>query len=310
MLSSIKEVRQDLKRNKMNTRFKQYKSTTPRKSESAPSNTPKGARSAPIPELTQEEATKLDIMLEALISLRGKKYSELSLDEKRLVEMFCVRSQVDHRGASIPKNPTDDFEIFTVIKASAYAHKFAVYSLQEYFPMPNFQDFHIYEDERMNIDDLYGEPYEYSGHPFLDALRSWPKKYLPVRASKGKSRLFALWCGRTQKNLEEYNFKERLSVTPNEALYQNPLLPEEDMPIEVKEKEPEVPPIILAWNLLQENGMTKPSAAAIYDIFVADKEAFKNKYGQYLNIDPEFEGYVNKIPRDTDDYAKCVDKYS
>lgn len=299
------------KENKM--RELRFKKHVKRPTETKVSNTPKNARTAPIPQVTPEEVDKLDIMLEALFLCNGKLYSELTLNEKRLVEMFCKRGEVNSLGATPPKNTTDDYEIFTVLKFSAYAHKFAVHSLNEYFACPTFKDFHVYEDERMNIDDLYGAPYLYSGHPMLDALKSWPKNYLPIRASKGKANLWAIYPGGSgkgsQSDFASYAFKERLSITPDEPLYQNPLLPRVAPVSTVAEESKTTHSIITQWNILQDADMTLPSAAAIYDLFVADPEAFETKYGEKLELNPEFVKWVEKISRDTDGYREAVDKF-
>ncbi|WYX90443.1 hypothetical protein PTQ24_000168 [Salmonella phage KKP_3822] len=187
------------------------------------------AKILPFPELTQEEKDKLAFMFDTLLGLNGRLYSTLSLNEKRLVEFFGKRYQVTSKGNALKEGEKP----YTVIKISAYAHRFLIRALEtEYFTLPSFSAFHIFEDERMNIDDLYGDTYKYSGSPFHDALRSYPNCYLPIRASQGKASVFAVYSGSKASDLETYIYKERRSAIPEEARYENPILPTK----EVKEK--------------------------------------------------------------------------
>ena len=250
--------------------------TKPKENNSVPN-----ARVLPFPELTQEEKDKLAFMFDALIGLSGRLYSTLSINEKRLVEMFCKRCQVTSKGNAHKEGE----KAFTVLKISAYAHRFLVYGLQmEYFTIPPFKSFHIFEDERMNIDDLYGDTYKYSGSPFHDALRSYPTSYLPIRASQGKASIFAVYSGSKASDLETYIFKERKSVLPDEALYNNPLLPEKE-----PEKIDVTPPIpsdsqYLIYEkqvkLSLEIGLVTPLAAAF--INRSDTEAYQKAYQELL----------------------------
>lgn len=275
--------------------------TKPKENNSVPN-----AKVLPFPELTQEEKDKLAFMFDALIGLSGRLYSTLSLNEKRLVEMFCKRYQVTSKGNAHKEGE----KAFTVLKISAYAHRFLVYGLQmEYFTIPPFKSFHIFEDERMNIDDLYGDTYKYSGSPFHDALRSYPTNYLPVRASQGKASIFAIYSGSKASDLETYIFKERKSVLPDEALYNNPLL---------LEKEPEKvdvnPPIpsdsqYLIYEkqvkLSLEIGLVTPLAAAFINRYLEIPDEFHTRYNTNIQITDELIALAKDTPTDTEAYQKA-----
>lgn len=275
--------------------------TKPKENNSVPN-----ARVLPFPELSQEEKDKLAFMFDALIGLSGRLYSTLSLNEKRLVEMFCKRYQVTSKGNAHKEGE----KAFTVLKISAYAHRFLVYGLQmEYFTIPPFKSFHIFEDERMNIDDLYGDTYKYSGSPFHDALRSYPTNYLPVRASQGKASIFAIYSGSKASDLETYIFKERKSVLPDEALYNNPLLPEKE-----PEKVDVNPPIpsdsqYLIYEkqvkLSLEIGLVTPLAAAFINRYIEIPEEFHQRYNTNIQITDELIALAKDTPTDTEAYQKA-----
>ncbi|AAS77065.1 33.8 kDa early protein [Escherichia phage T5] len=264
------------------------------------------AKVLPFPELSQEEKDKLAFMFDALLGLNGRLYSSLNINEKRLVEMFCKRYQVTSKGNSYKEGE----KAFTVLKISAYAHRFLVYGLQmEYFTIPSFSSFHIFEDERMNIDDLYGDTYKYSGSPFHDALRSYPTNYLPVRASQGKASIFAVYSGSKASDLETYIFKERKSVLPDEALYNNPLLPEKE-----PEKVDVTPPIpsdsqYLIYEkqvkLSLEIGLVTPLAAAFINRYLEIPEEFHQRYSTNVQITDELIALAKDTPTDTEAYQKA-----
>lgn len=275
--------------------------TKPKENNSVPN-----AKVLPFPELTQEEKDKLAFMFDALIGLSGRLYSTLSINEKRLVEMFCKRYQVTSKGNAHKEGE----KAFTVLKISAYAHRFLVYGLQmEYFTIPPFKSFHIFEDERMNIDDLYGDTYKYSGSPFHDALRSYPTSYLPVRASQGKASIFAVYSGSKASDLETYIFKERKSVLPDEALYNNPLLPEKE-----PEKIDVTPPIpsdsqYLIYEkqvkLSLEIGLVTPLAAAFINRYLEIPNEFHTRYNTNIQITDELIALAKDTPTDTEAYQKA-----
>lgn len=264
------------------------------------------AKILPFPELTQEEKDKLAFMFDALIGLSGRLYSTLSINEKRLVEMFCKRYQVTSKGNSYKEGE----KAFTVLKISAYAHRFLVYGLQmEYFTIPPFKSFHIFEDERMNIDDLYGDTYKYSGSPFHDALRSYPTSYLPVRASQGKASIFAVYSGSKASDLETYIFKERKSAIPDEALYNNPLLPEKE-----PEKIDVTPPIpsesqYLIYEkqvkLSLDIGLVTPLAAAFINRYLEIPDEFHTRYNTNIQITDELIAIAKDTPTNTEAYQKA-----
>ncbi|UIS74079.1 hypothetical protein [Escherichia phage EC104] len=275
--------------------------TKPKENNSVPN-----AKVLPFPELTPEEKDKLAFMFDALIGLSGRLYSTLSINEKRLVEMFCKRYQVTSKGNAHKEGE----KAFTVLKISAYAHRFLVYGLQmEYFTIPPFKSFHIFENERMNIDDLYGDTYKYSGSPFHDALRSYPTSYLPVRASQGKASIFAVYSGSKASDLETYIFKERKSVLPDEALYNNPLLPEKE-----PEKIDVTPPIpsdsqYLIYEkqvkLSLEIGLVTPLAAAFINRYLEIPNEFHTRYNTNIQITDELIALAKDTPTDTEAYQKA-----
>lgn len=269
-------------------------------------NSVPNAKVLPFPELTQEEKDKLAFMFDALIGLSGRLYSTLSLNEKRLVEMFCKRYPVTSKGNAHKEGE----KAFTVLKISAYAHRFLVYGLQmEYFTIPPFKSFHIFEDERMNIDDLYGDTYKYSGSPFHDALRSYPTNYLPVRASQGKASIFAVYSGSKASDLETYIFKERKSVLPDEALYNNPLLPEkEPEKTDVTPPTPSDSPYLkfenhVGWVL--EMGVASPLAAAFINRYLEIPNEFHTRYNTNIQITDELIAIAKGTPTDTKAYQEA-----
>ncbi|WJN63545.1 hypothetical protein [Escherichia phage SUT_E520] len=275
--------------------------TKPKKNNSVPD-----AKVLPFPELTQEEKDKLAFMFDALIGLSGRLYSTLSINEKRLVEMFCKRYQVTSKGNAHKEGE----KAFTVLKISAYAHRFLVYGLQmEYFTIPPFKSFHIFEDERMNIDDLYGDTYKYSGSPFHDALRSYPTSYLPVRASQGKASIFAVYSGSKASDLETYIFKERKSVLPDEALYNNPLLPEkEPEKIDVTPPTPSDSQYLIyekQVKLSLEIGLVTPLAAAFINRYLEIPNEFHTRYNTNIQITDELIALAKDTPTDTEAYQKA-----
>lgn len=185
-------------------------------------NTFKGSVIKPFPELPENLQRKLGTMFECLLDLSGRTYSSLSLDEKRLVEYFCKRSEVTEKGNSSKGSGR------TVLKIGAYQHRFLIRALKcEYFAQPNFDSFHIFEDERMDFTELYGDRFEYTGSPMHDGLVSYPNRYLPVRASDGKAVVMAVYSGRSPSDLGLYVYRERRSINFEEPRYQNPLLPQE-----------------------------------------------------------------------------------
>lgn len=275
--------------------------TKPKENNSVPD-----AKVLPFPELTQEEKDKLAFMFDALIGLSGRLYSTLSINEKRLVEMFCKRYQVTSKGNAHKEGE----KAFTVLKISAYAHRFLVYGLQmEYFTIPPFKSFHIFEDERMNIDDLYGDTYKYSGSPFHDALRSYPTSYLPVRASQGKASIFAVYSGSKASDLETYIFKERKSVLPDEALYNNPLLPEkEPEKIDVTPSTPSESQYLIyekQVKLSLEIGLVTPLAAAFINRYLEIPNEFHTRYNTNIQITDELIALAKDTPTDTEAYQKA-----
>lgn len=253
-----------------NEKFRQNAGKAPAKI----ANTPKSSAIKEFPELTQEQSDKLEMLFSALIPLHKRKYSTLSLNEKRIVEFFCKRYKITKSG----KPANDGEEVFTVLKLSAYAHKFLIRGTgMKYFSMPGFLGFHIYEDVRMNIDELYGDPFEYTGSPFHDALNSFPNNYLPIRASNGKSKIFAVYSSRKVSEVESYVFRERISVVPDEALYNNPLLPEDVTPKPVRQPK-SVNKRDSNIRLVKEYGMMTPVVAALVTKYLESPEDFYDKY--------------------------------
>ncbi|QYC50609.1 hypothetical protein [Salmonella phage JNwz02] len=263
------------------------------------------AKILPFPELTQEEKDKLAFMFDTLLGLNGRLYSTLSLNEKRLVEFFGKRYQVTSKGNALKEGEKP----YTVIKISAYAHRFLIRALEtEYFTLPSFSAFHIFEDERMNIDDLYGDRYQYSGSPFHDALRSYPNCYLPIRASQGKASVFAVYSGSKASDLETYIYKERRSAIPEEARYENPILPAK----EVKETktsttQTESPYLKfekqVGWVL--EMGIASPLAAAFINRYLEIPDEFHTRYNTNIQITDELIAIAKDTPTNTEAYQKA-----
>ncbi|AYN56102.1 hypothetical protein STG2_138 [Salmonella phage STG2] len=263
------------------------------------------AKILPFPELTQEEKDKLAFMFDTLLGLNGRLYSSLSLNEKRLVEFFGKRYQVTSKGNALKEGEKP----YTVIKISAYAHRFLIRALEtEYFTLPSFSAFHIFEDERMNIDDLYGDRYQYSGSPFHDALRSYPNCYLPIRASQGKASVFAVYSGSKASDLETYIYKERRSAIPEEARYENPILPTK----EVKEtktstSQTESPYLKfekqVGWVL--EMGIASPLAAAFINRYLEIPDEFHTRYSTNIQITDELIAIAKDTPTNTEAYQKA-----
>lgn len=251
-------------------------------------NTVRNGRVQGNPRLDEILTEKLDLLVESLFSLHKRNYSSLTLNEKRLVEMFCKRYYVNIKGDSWKEGE----DKFTILKLGAYQHKFIVYHLKSYFGMPNYNKFHIVEDEKMDINNLYSTPTtKRMVDPLIQALINFPKEYHPVRAFNNMPGLMAIYSGRSQKTLEEYQYKERLSLVPDEALYVNPLVPTsvqtvlEEEVIVAKEPEPESNHLVISKFLKAiDSGVASPVVAAVYDVFAQNPEAFKSKF----NMTPEF----------------------
>ena len=263
------------------------------------------AKILPFPELTQEEKDKLAFMFDTLLGLNGRLYSTLSLNEKRLVEFFGKRYQVTSKGNALKEGEKP----YTVIKISAYAHRFLIRALEtEYFTLPSFSAFHIFEDERMNIDDLYGDRYQYSGSPFHDALRSYPNCYLPIRASQGKASVFAVYSGSKASDLETYIYKERRSAIPEEARYENPILPiKEIKETKTSTTQTESPYLKfekqVGWVL--EMGIASPLAAAFINRYLEIPDEFHTRYNTNIQITDELIAIAKDTPTNTEAYQKA-----
>uniref|UniRef100_A0AB39C1Q3 Uncharacterized protein n=1 Tax=Salmonella phage PMBT26 TaxID=3229745 RepID=A0AB39C1Q3_9CAUD len=263
------------------------------------------AKILPFPELTQEEKDKLAFMFDTLIGLNGRLYSTLSLNEKRLVEFFGKRYQVTSKGNALKEGEKP----YTVIKISAYAHRFLIRALEtEYFTLPSFSAFHIFENERMNIDDLYGDRYQYSGSPFHDALRSYPNCYLPIRASQGKASVFAVYSGSKASDLETYIYKERRSAIPEEARYENPILPiKEIKETKTSTTQTESPYLKfekqVGWVL--EMGIASPLAAAFINRYLEIPDEFHTRYNTNIQITDELIAIAKDTPTNTEAYQKA-----
>lgn len=183
------------------------------RSRKSSSNTVLNAVEKPFPKYPEEMVTKLEGMLEELYELHQRKYSTLTTNERRLVEMFCRRYAVNEDGSSAKDDLGAEYH---VLKMSPYAHRFAVKVLNQWFSYPQIKELYIIEDERMKYETLYGSHApSYNGDPFRCALTSYPDHYLPVRASEGKHEIFAVWQGsKAMKDLNSYVYKMRASVFP------------------------------------------------------------------------------------------------
>lgn len=209
----------------------------------------------PFPDYPQEFKDKLWNMLEELYELNGRKYSELSLNEKRLAEMFLKRAYTTRDGKAVPRGEEGEYHLLSM---SVYAHRFAVKVLDEWFSVPKFNKLHVIEDVQMCIDDLYGSPAAtYNGDPFKAALIGYPDNYLPVRASQGKHEIFAAWQGGKQTDLSTYVYKMRETVVPNEAKFVKPYGLEA-----IATPSKERPEIFNLWDFHKEGHAVTPSIVA------------------------------------------------
>lgn len=183
------------------------------------------------PSFSEDQVDKLKKMWTLAQTCHGKKLSELSKYEKQVVEFFFKRVAVDNTGRLIAtKNistlPED--QVFSRLAVNQWAISYMICVIKEHVSCPAPQTLFVLEDEVLNPDDLYGDAYKYSGDPFMDGLNSWPDNYLPVRNSKGKAVIKAVW----KSGSGPYLYKDRAQsggVIKNEHLYKNPLLTEPEV---------------------------------------------------------------------------------
>lgn len=237
------------------------------------------------PELSDDMKEKLEKMFEEFFELHGRKYSTLTLNEKRLVEMFCARTARNSEGLS----PKQGEEKFSTLMLGYYATAFFSKAMGVFIAAPPASKFHIVEDERMNIDDLYGESFKYNGDPFASALMSYPDQYLPVRASKGKAEIWAVAKPKKPTDMDSYLYKTRESIFPNEIRYGEYPLLELIAPEELKRRGD----VIKAFNDSMNPTITD-EIAELYLEYRKDWRAFNAKYG--IEIDkyeyPNIESYI------------------
>ncbi|ANH50924.1 hypothetical protein [Salmonella phage 118970_sal2] len=213
------------------------------------------------------DVEKLRELLEMLEGCHERCYSELSLNEKRVVEMFCIRSARTVRGTS----PKDEVKEYRVLVMHAWAQRFAVHSLQEWFNLPAYKDFHVYEDEVMNYNELYGLSFKKTGSPMHDALNSFPDHYLPVREYRdreGNKPCFTIWNkSKTISDLDNYWFRTKEGFLGTEPLPKDlkPILP----PVKPKHE------VTIAINriILGADDLTKQIAAVIAVLFEGTKSS-------------------------------------
>lgn len=257
----------------------------------------RNAPEKPFPELEMEEQDKLFKMLEELFELNGKKYSELTLNQKRLVEFFCMRTVVNAEG----KKPEVGEKQFRVLRMAGYAHRFSVRALSEWFGHPALSKLHIIEDEPLNYLELYGETtYPYSGSPYHDGLRSYPDKYLPIRDSKSRAEIWAVWCGKKPSDVTQYKYKQREYTLANEVNFRDyPLY--EEAKVEVTKDAPKVETKTIYHSdieyflEMQGKGEVDEKVAELYKERLQDIDAFKIKY--------------NNPPNPSYSYAKKIEAY-
>lgn len=133
---------------------------------------------------------KLDRLYKELLKLNGRAYSSLSLNEKRLVELFCARKFVSSNNRST-SDPTSSHSALVI---SWYMNIIIVHLLNQksYADYPD--SFCIVEDVELDIDELYGESssgkrYDTEYFVIRDSLNSYPDKYIPVRKFKGMTNI-------------------------------------------------------------------------------------------------------------------------
>lgn len=263
----------------------------------------------PLPEFTEAQAAKMDALLVMLQDLHERKYSTLHINEKRLVELFCKRIYLGSSGAEVKE---EEEWSYTALTMNAYAHTFAVSVLGKYFQRPQFPVFHVIEDEKMDFNRLYGESFPYSGDPFIDALESFPTRYLPIRNSQGKAKIRAIWVGSkgtgARTNPKMFTYKNRATVTVNEAKYVSPYL-NEDTPVEpTKVEKPKAN--FDQYTMSLEMEICTPRAAAIYDVFARDPESFNNKFGELPKPTEHFLSQLEAVNRDLPAYQEELAKFS
>lgn len=124
---------------------------------------------------------KLLALYEELLTLNGRKYSELSLNEKRLVEMFCSRVKVTDAGV-----PAKDGQ-YQTLAVSMYAKYMLKEALGDQVTVRKPQTFNIVEDVELDFEELYGRNLPKARMKVMeDALDSYPDNYMPIRRYKGK----------------------------------------------------------------------------------------------------------------------------
>ena len=246
-------------------------------------------RSFPQPD--QELTQKLESMFEELFELHGRKYSTLTLNEKRLVEFFCTRSTKTAEGKKVPDGFHGD--IFHTLTIGYYAHNFLVKTLGEYFQLPTVKDFHIIEDVMMNPAELFGSPpLPYKADVFHNSLDSYPDYYIPVRESKGKAEIYGLTRSTKASDLDKYTYKSRESLFPNECRYSEyPVLQ-----LITKEQIQEVVDVINK----AENEIILRVTPQLEELFLEhrrDWREFKKKYGIEMSayLREEIANHMKKV---------------
>lgn len=134
---------------------------------------------------------KLSTLYKELLKLNGRTYSSLSLNEKRLVELFCARKFVNSNTNRATSDPTASHSALVI---SWYMNIILIHLLCEkgYADYPD--KFCIIEDVELDIDELYGKgtsdkKYDTEFFVLRDALNSYPDNYIPVRKYKGRTNI-------------------------------------------------------------------------------------------------------------------------
>lgn len=145
---------------------------------------------------------KLQTIYETVKSCNGKKYSTLTLNEKRAVELLCSRALVTDKGA---KSKEGSFTTLAISAHAGWAGKAILGGSQ--FPASQPSTLSIIEDVEMNWKEL-DVPHSNieTTNVFLDAILSWPDNYHAIRRYKGKTGITA-FHGTEAKGYKEMPLK-------------------------------------------------------------------------------------------------------
>lgn len=178
----------------------------------------------PIPDLNKAKA---EYILERLEDMNGKLTSTFDEETQMLVEMLFRRTLVDNEGKPIPiaNWPTTRNKQRALVLHS-WAIPFLISVVQRPLAIPRII---IYEDKDIDFLALNKDCFVSTNSPMVDALNSWPDKYLPIRTSKGQ-RAASFSCkttSRYQVGDEVYSVKDNFFGTEEASLTTPAFIPEQ-----------------------------------------------------------------------------------